>query len=78
MTAQAKINLTSIQLIAWVANNFTTTDILFYQLYYIFISPTGLKIILLLCLLLSFLHTRITCKHKEWAADILTSLDMLF
>ena len=61
-----------------VANNFTTTDILFYQLYYNVISAKGLKIILPLCLLLSFLHTRITCNHNDWAADLLTSLDVLF
>ena len=41
-------------------------------------SLTGLETILPLCLLLSFLPTRITCKNNAWAADILTSLDVFF
>ena len=50
----------------------------FYQLYYNVSSLIGLKITMLLCLLLSFLHNRIPCTHNAWATDNLTSLDWLF
>ena len=50
----------------------TTADILFL------ISLTGLKITLLLCLLLRFLHNRIPWNRIAWAADILSPLDILF
>ena len=61
------------------ANNFITADI--PQLQYV-ISPTGLKIILPLCLLPSFLHNRIPCEHNTilnaWVTDNLQPLDMVF
>ena len=50
----------------------------FYQLYYNVIRLIGLKITLTLCLLLSFLHNRIPCKHNTWAVDNLALLDMLY
>ena len=46
----------------------------FYQLCYNVISLAGLKIILTLSLLLSFLHNRIPHKHNVWAADNLASI----
>ena len=50
----------------------------FYHLYYNFISLIGLNITLPLCLLLSFLHNRIPCKHNVWVAIILYLLIYFF
>ena len=51
-------------------------------LYYNITSLTGLKISLLLCLLISILHGRITCEHNNklnmWVADNIAPLDILF
>ena len=66
ITGQAKFNP---EYYVWVADNFTTDTV---------IRLIGLKVTLPLCLLLSFLHNRIPCKHDVWAADNLASLDILF
>ena len=41
-------------------------------------SLISLKITQPFCLLLSFLHDRIPCKHNAWVPDNLEPLDMLF
>ena len=69
----------TMELNTWVANDFITADI--PQLQYV-ISLTGLKIILPLCSLPSFLHNRIPYEHNTilnaWVADYLQPLDMVF
>ena len=42
------------------------------------VSLIGLNITQPFCLLLSFLHDRISCKHNAWAPDNLEPLDMFF
>ena len=42
------------------------------------VSLIDLNITQPFCLLLSFLHDRIPCKHNVWAADNLEPLDMFF
>ena len=53
-----------------------------HQLFHYVMSLTGLKITLILCLLLSSLHSRTPCEHSSklntWAVDNLAPLDMLF
>ena len=75
--------MSTIQLNAWTANNFTTgdmTDILFLSVILLcctIISVAGLKITPTLSFLISFLQN-ILCKHNAWADDNLATLDMLF
>ena len=74
-TALAKLNLKIIQLNAWVADNITTTDLLFLSN---ILSLTGTKITQPLCLLFSFLCNRLSCMHNDWVANNHTPLEMLF
>ena len=42
------------------------------------VSLIGINITQSFCLLLSFLHDRILCKHNAWAPNNLEPLDMFF
>ena len=71
--------LSTIQLNAWVTDDYDTADILFVS-YCKVISLTGLKFTLPLCLLL--VDNEIPNKHNNklnaWEADNLAPLDMSF
>ena len=75
------MTLSIIQLNTWAASNFSTAHISFLSVIVKCYSLTGLKIILPLCSLLSFLHNRTPCEHNNklnaWMVDNLAPLDML-
>ena len=75
------LSLSTIQLNVWAVDNFTTADILVLSVIlqcYKSNRCKNYKITLPFCLLLSFLHNRIPCRHNAWAANNLAPLDMVF
>ena len=70
------LTLSTIQLNAWVADNFTTDILVLSVILQCYKSNRCKNCIA--TLLLGFLHNRIPCKHNEWEADNLVPLDMVF